>query len=204
MKLRFSLAFGAALVASSLRLPSWAGTALAIGLVAGLIAFLATRTEKGPGPAALPRAGGLSAVRLSSGAASDYDPEGDGEESPDATQFAIDGNNTTSWDTEIYRDGLAGVNKDGVGLYVNAGSPVSARRLDLVTATPGYEAIVYAANTVPGDITDWTKVSPRTKTKETTKIPLDTARRKFRYYLVWIVSLPPGNRADIRELGLRR
>ena len=48
-------------------------------------------------------------------------PEGDGEESHDQTQFAIDGNNTTSWDTEIYRDGFAGVHKDGVGLYVNAG-----------------------------------------------------------------------------------
>jgi eukaryotic-like serine/threonine-protein kinase len=179
-------------------------SALAIGLIAAGIAYLATRTEKGPGNAVIPHAGGLSAVKLGSGAASDYDPEGDGEESPDATQFAIDGNNTTSWDTETYRDGLAGVHKQGVGLYLNAGSPVSARRLVLVTATPGYDAVVYAANTVPGDIGDWTKVSTRTKIKETTRIPLDTAGRKFRYYLVWIVSLPPGNKADIRELSLRR
>jgi hypothetical protein len=179
-------------------------SALAIGLIAGTIAYLATRTEKGPGSAAIPRAGGLSAVKLDSKAASDYDPEGDGEESPDATQFAIDGNNTTSWDTEIYRDGLAGVHKTGVGLYINAGSPISARRLVLVTSTPGYQVVVYANNTVPGDIKDWTKVSTRIKVKETTRIQLDTAGRKFRYYLVWIVSLPPGNRADIRELSLRK
>jgi eukaryotic-like serine/threonine-protein kinase len=179
-------------------------SALAIGLIAGGIAYLATRTEKGTGGAAIPRAGGFTAVKLGSGAASDYDPEGDGEESPEATQFAIDGNNTTSWDTETYRDGLEGVHKKGVGLYLNAGSPISARRLDLVTATPGYEAAVYAANTVPDDIGAWTKVSTRTKVKETTKIPLDTAGRRFRYYLVWIVSLPPGNKADIRELSLRR
>jgi len=180
-------------------------SALAIGLVAGVIAFLATRTEKGPGSAAIPRAGGLSAVRLASGAASDYDPEGDEGESSGATQFAIDGNNTTSWNTETYRDGLEGVNKEGVGLYVNAGSkPISARRLDLVSSTPGYHVVVYAANTVPGEVEDWTKVSTRTKVEETTKIPLDTAGRKFRYYLVWIVSLPPGNRADIRELSLRK
>jgi len=179
-------------------------SALVIGLVAGVISFLATRTEKGTGGAAIPRAGGLSEVKLGSGAASDYDPDGDGEESPHATQFAIDGNNTTSWATETYRDGLEGVQKSGVGLYLNAGSPMSARRLDLVTATPGYQVAVYAANTVPGDIKDWTKVSTRTKVKETTKIPLDTAGRKVRYYLVWIVSLPPGNKADIRELSLRR
>src|SRR5919109_4681353 len=178
---------------------------LAIGLVAGLLAFLATRTEKGPGGAAIPRAGGFSAVKLESGAASDYDPEGDAEESHSATQFAIDGNNTTSWATETYRDGLEGVHKRGVGLYLNAGSPISARRLDLVTATPGYEVVIYAANTVPGDIgKDWTKVSTRTTLKETTKLPLDTAGRRFRYYLVWIVSLPPSNKADIRELSLRR
>jgi eukaryotic-like serine/threonine-protein kinase len=179
-------------------------SALAIGLIAGGIAYLATRTEKGPGSAAIPRAGGFSAVKLGSDAASDYDPEGDGKESDEATQFAIDGNNTTSWDTETYRDGLEGVHKKGVGLYVNAGSPVSARRLDLVTATPGYEVVVYAANTVPDRIGDWTKVSTRTKVNETTKIPLDTAGRRFRYYLVWIVSLPPNNKADIRELSLRR
>jgi len=173
-------------------------------LIAGGIAYLATRTEKGPGNAVIPHAGGLSAVRLGSGAASDYDPEGDDKESPDQTQFAIDGNNTTSWDTEIYRDGFAGVHKDGVGLYLNAGSPISARRIVLVTATPGYEAVVYAANTIPDSIKGWTKVSTRTKIKETTRIPLDTAGRRFRYYLVWIVSLPPGNRADIRELSLRR
>jgi eukaryotic-like serine/threonine-protein kinase len=179
-------------------------SALAIGLMAGGISYLATRTEKGPGGAAIPRTSGFTAVKLESGAAADYDPEGDGEESPDATQFAIDGNNTTSWNTETYRDGLQGVHKTGVGLYLNAGQPISARRLDLVTATPGYEAIAYAANTVPGDIKDWTRVSTRAKVQETTRIQLDTAGRKFRYYLLWIVSLPPGNKADVRELSLRR
>jgi eukaryotic-like serine/threonine-protein kinase len=179
-------------------------SALGIGIVAGGISYLATRAEKGPGSAAIPRAGGLTEVRLGSGAASDYDPEGDGEENPSATQFAIDGNNTTSWATETYRDGLEGVQKTGVGLYINAGSPVSARRLDLVTSTPGYEVEVYAANTVADNIRGWTKVSTRTRLEETTKIPLDTAGRRFRYYLVWIVSLPPSQKADIRELSLRR
>jgi serine/threonine-protein kinase len=179
-------------------------SALVIAVAAGLISYFATRTEKGPGSAAIPHASGLSEVRLASDAASDYDPEGDGEESPDATQFAIDGNNTTYWDTETYRGGFAGSDKSGVGLYVDAGSPIGGRRIDLVTSTPGFEAAVYAANTVPGSIRDWTKVSSRTKVGETEKIPLDTAGRKFRYYLVWIVSLPPGNKAAIQELSLRR
>ena len=73
-----------------------------------------------------------------------------------------------------------------------------------MTSTPGYEVEVYAANTVSDDIKDWTKVSTRTKLEETTKIPLDTAGARFRYYLVWIVSLPPSQKADIRELSLKR
>jgi tRNA A-37 threonylcarbamoyl transferase component Bud32 len=178
--------------------------ALAIGLTAGLIAFFATRTEKGPGDAATPRAAGLSDVRLSSDAAHDYDPEGDGEESPDAVRNAIDGNPTTTWDTETYRASLSGVGKSGVGLYMDAGKPVAARRLVLVTSTPGFQAEVYGSNTVPGDIQGWTKVSARTKMKQTQRIPLRTRQRKYRYYLMWIVELPEGNKVDVRELSLKK
>jgi hypothetical protein len=176
--------------------------ALAIGITAGLIAFFATRTEKGPGRAAT-HAGGLTDVRLSSDAAHDYDPEGDGEESPDAVRNAIDGNPTTNWDTETYRDTFQDI-KSGVGLYVDASAPVAARRLILVTSTPGFQAEVYGSNTVPGDIKGWTKVSARTKVAEKQRIGLRTRGRKYRYYLLWIVSLPSGNRADVRELGLKK
>jgi eukaryotic-like serine/threonine-protein kinase len=177
---------------------------LALALVAGGIAWFVTRTESGPGPAVAPKSPGLTEVKLAGGAASDYDPEGDGEESPDQARNAIDGNRTTSWDTETYRGGFQGSGKSGVGLYLDAGKPVPARQLALVTATPGFEAKIYAANTVPGDIRDWTAVSGATRVKETQRVTLDTASREFRYYLVWITALPPSNRADVRELALRR
>ena len=179
-------------------------SAVAIGIVAGLIAYFATRTEPGPGGAATPRAGGGGEVRLSGDAASDYDPEGDGRESPDATRNAIDGNPTTRWNTETYRDGLDGVDKSGVGLYVDAGSPVAARRMDLVTATPGFQATVYAANTVPDDLGEWSRVSRRAEVGEDQHIRLSTRGRRYRYYLLWIAALPEGNRVEIQELSLRR
>ncbi|MGE5636227.1 MAG: hypothetical protein ACM3UV_04700, partial [Nocardioidaceae bacterium] len=178
---------------------------LVLATVAGLIAFFATRAEKGPGGAVTPGARGLTAVRLGAGAAGDYDPPpGDGKESPSATQFAIDGNRTTNWATETYTNGFAGVGKPGVGLYVDAGSPVAARRIDLVTSTPGFDVVVYASNTVPASLGGWTKVSGRTRVAEDAQVQLDTAGRRFRYYLVWIVSLPSGNRAAIQELALKR
>jgi serine/threonine protein kinase len=177
-----------------------------LALVAGTIAYLATRTESGPGPASAPKSPGLHQIHLARGAASDYDPEGDGEESPGQARNATDGNKTTNWDTETYSGGFAGSHKKGVGLYVDVGKPMAARQLALVTATPGYEAQVYAGNTVPDDITskDWKTVSGLTKVKQDERIPLDTAGSPFRYYLVWIRSLPAGNKADIGELAIYR
>jgi eukaryotic-like serine/threonine-protein kinase len=180
---------------------------LLLALVAGTIAFFATRTEKGPGTAVTPRGPAeLTTVRLSGGAASDYDPEGDdGEESPDAARNAIDGNRPTAWDTETYTAGFQGASKSGVGLYVDVGEPIAARQLDLVTSTPRFRAAVYASNTVPGALRGWTKVSTTERVSQDQSFPLDTARRKFRNYLLWISALPPdGGKAEVQELALRR
>ncbi|HYP47388.1 MAG TPA: protein kinase [Thermoleophilaceae bacterium] len=178
---------------------------LLLALAAGAAAYFSTRTEKGAGPAVAPRSPGLSAVALASGAASDFDPPpGDGKESSDATEFAIDGNRTTAWDTERYESGFRGVpGKKGVGLYVDAGKPVAARELALTTSTPGFRAVIYASNTVPDKIGGWTRVSTTMKVKQDQRFQLDTAGKRFRRYLVWIVELPESNKADIRELALR-
>jgi eukaryotic-like serine/threonine-protein kinase len=178
---------------------------LVLAVAAGLIAWFATRTETGPGEGATAQTPGLSTLNLSSDAASDYDPEGnDGEESPEAARNAIDGNLTTNWDTETYSGGFEGSNKSGVGLYVDAGQPTRVRALDLVTATPGFEAEVYAANTVPGQIGDWTSVASRRPVSQEQRFRLDTGGTEYRYYLLWIVELPEGNKAELQELSLKR
>jgi tRNA A-37 threonylcarbamoyl transferase component Bud32 len=179
-------------------------TAVAVGLVAGLIALFVTRTEPGTGGGATPSGGGLKEVPREANAAGDYDPAGDGEESPEATRNAIDGNPTTNWDTETYRADLQGVGKPGVGLYIDAGSPVPARRLVVVTATPGFEAEIYGANTVSDDFRRWSRLAPKRTVDETQRIALNTRGRRYRYYLIWIVSLPDGNKANLMELSLFR
>jgi len=184
----------------------WALTLLLVGIFgAAAVFYLAGRTEKGPGAAVTPRPGGLTRVQLASGAAHDYDPQSeDREESPEATQNAIDGNRPTVWDTERYRGDLQSLGKDGVGLYVDAGSPVLGRRVDLVTPTPGFTASIYASNEVPEDIDGWRKVSEDTQVAQDARLRLDTAGGRYRYYLVWITSLPEGKKAAIAELTLRR
>ncbi len=184
----------------------WLLTLLLLGLLgAGGLTFLAGRTEKGPGAAVTPRAGNLTRVQLAAGAADDYDPQSeDHEESPEATQNAIDGNLTTVWDTERYRVDFQSLGKEGVGLYVDAGRPLAARRLDLVTPTPDFMASIYAANEVPEEITGWSKVSDDTEITQDARIRLSTLGRRFRYYLVWITSLPEDQQAAIAELTLRK
>ncbi len=183
----------------------WLLTVLAVlALAAAGVAYLATRTEKGAGTPPATRSGGLSAVSLPSSAADDYDPQGDRTESADATQNAIDGNRTTNWDTESYETDFQSLGKDGVGLYVDAGSAISARRLDLTTPTPGFTASLYAANDVPEDISGWEKVSRDTRVAETERIDMDEGSQKFRYYLLWITDLGEEEKAEIQELTLFR
>jgi len=179
-------------------------TVLLLGALAATGVFLATRTEKGPGGAVVKKPRGLTEVRLAGDAASDYDPEGDNKESPEAARFAIDGNRGTNWDTEQYEGGFEGSHKSGVGLYVDAGKPMEARALALVTSTPGFRAAVYGSETVPPNLKGWTPVSPAAKVKEDHTFKIRTNGRLFRNYLLWISELPEGGKAKVQELSLLR
>ena len=148
---------------------------------------------------------GLSEVRLARNAASDYDPEGDNRESPEAARNAIDGNRSTNWNTETYQGGFEGSNKSGVGLYVDAGKNIPARGLTLSTATPRFKAGVYASETVPPGLKGWTRVSGVEAVKQDHTFRLRTQGRLYRYYLLWISELPPGEgKAEVQELSLLR
>ena len=166
----------------------------------------AHREGRGPGGHASPGAG-LSEVQLGASAATDYDPEGDGEESPSARSYAIDGHRTTDWDTETYEGGVGPNDKTGVGLYVDAGTPLAARQLDVVTSTPGFEAAVYALQRRARHDRRLDQGERHRDGRENQRFQLDTARRRFRYYLVWITELPRGRQghapgADAQEVTL--
>jgi serine/threonine-protein kinase len=182
--------------------------ALSLLLLAALGAtgvFLAARTEKGTGgPVVRNKPAELSDVRLAGNAASDYDPEGDNKESPDAARNVLDGNRGTHWSTETYQGGFEGSNKSGVGLYVDAGRPIEARGLTLATATPRFRAAVYASETVPANLRGWTRVSPVETVKQDHTFRIRTGGRLYRYYLLWISNLPEGGKAQVQELALLR
>ena len=184
-------------------------TLLLAAIAAVIVVVLATRThENAPGPPAPTQPKGapaLQPVKLAPDAANDFDPiGGDGEHHAD-TPKAIDHNPVTMWTTERYDSGIPQT-KPGVGLYVDAGSPVLARRLDIISRESGYTAQVLAAagTSAPPNVQDWTPVSGSTVVGSATRIPVDTNGKSYRFYLVWITKLAAGGQAAINELTLYR
>ena len=154
----------------------------------------------------------LRAVGLESQAVGDYDPEGDNTESTEAVANVIDAIPTTVWDTETY-DCAAyacdfsnpGAPKSGVGLTIDAGDPIVARRLDLEVSIPNWSAEIYAANSIPDSFEGWEGPFGSTDdTDENTSIDIDTGEVEYRYCLLWITRLPTEEQeAGISELTLR-
>jgi len=178
---------------------------LGVLLVAAGIVFVIDRAERGStGGADVGGVPALTAVKLDTSEADDFDPEGDATEHPEEVRLAIDGSVSTLWETETYTDDFA-AQKSGVGLIVNPRAPVAARALDIVTPIPGWTAEVYASEDRPDDLASWTRISSPATVEEEQRIDLDTAGQEFSYYLLWITALPEGEqKAAVSELTLRK
>jgi eukaryotic-like serine/threonine-protein kinase len=191
------------------RYPARVAAATALAAVALVVAalVLSDRTHRGTGTAGEPAGSGrLHQIGLRANAAQDYDPLGDHVEHADETAFAIDNNPTTTWMTETYTAG--DLQKDGVGLAIDAAPGAIVRQLRVDTPTPGFAASVYVATGgLPPTLPDpgWKLVATVGRVSARQQIDLDTAGRKSRYVLLWITKLPPGgDRVQISELSLYR
>ena len=68
----------------------------------------------------------------------DYDPEGDQTENPDQLPNLIDGKDSTSWSTELYKSASFGnLSKDGVGLEFTLGEPATI--MEIVSSVDGWK-----------------------------------------------------------------
>jgi len=179
-------------------------------VVTGVLVVIARdNTTKGTGktPNVKP-APGTTNVSLGQSRVRDFDPLGDDAEHPNDARLAVDRDLSTAWSTETYRDGLEGVNKTGVGLYVDAPPPVAARKIIVQTPTPGWTATIYAANAprpTGAPPSGWTDLGELQATKSKNEVTLDTGTQRYRYYLVWITKLPEGeDSAEISEISLLR
>jgi len=171
---------------------------VALALVGGGIAWIATRTHHGtPRLSAPPPSPHLTAIRLSG--AHDYNPDalsGPKAQNPADDGLAVDGNVNTAWPTEHYYSGQLG--KPGVGLYVDASKPVQAQKIEIYTQSPGWSVQIWATNSPPDPAVfttgpgGWTRLAQLASVQRKQPITLQTPKTGYRYYLVWITSLPPG------------
>lgn len=149
---------------------------------------------------------GLSEVHLGQKAARDFDPLGDGREHTDERAFIVDGDPNTTWSTETYKDRQ--LTKAGVGIMVDAKPGVIARRIEIRTPTPGFQAVVYAtklASPKTAPPAGWQKLAFFQAMQPTTKAKLATRGVHYRQYLIWVTKLPPGKTAvKISEVILLR
>ena len=112
--------------------------------------------------------------------------------------LAVDQDPGTAWTTESYQNDTLNkpAGEPGVGLYIDAVPGVNGRALEIQTEVPGWEMELYGAterppaDEWPSDV--WTKLGGGTVDKRKQRFELDTGDKEYRYYLVWITKLPPG------------
>jgi hypothetical protein len=133
--------------------------------------------------------------------ATDYDPQGDGEEGPGTISFAVDGNPTgTAWSSEHYDSSTFAGTKTGpdpgVGLYVTTKSDATPAKMLVHTPTPGWDAEVFAApggSETPSELSGWGspvgEVSDATSTQEV-DLKVHTPSRNF---LLWFRKAAPAH-----------
>jgi hypothetical protein len=131
-------------------------------------------------------------VALAAAASYDPGPAGDGSEHAGDIGKAVDHNTSTAWTTEHYRS----FTKPGVGLILDARTPVALRRLTIQTDTPGYTAQIKSSAAASNG---FAPVSSSQTVGSSTTFKL--SGRAARYYLIWITKLPPGtDHAHVNEV----
>jgi serine/threonine-protein kinase len=159
--------------------------------IGGVIAYIATRDNGSPS-STTGGGGGGTPVLKATGA---YDPFGTGGENDSSAYKATDNNPSTYWETERYYDAPR-LNKPGVGLVLDAKRVVQLHQLGVVTATPGFTAVIRAGDSAT-NFPD-TVSSSQTVSGSTT---FTIVGKQHRYYLLWITRLGASYRtAQINEI----
>ncbi len=154
------------------------GTLLAVQLISNG-SFGGGGGEKGSG----------KSVPISS--ATDYDPQGDGEEIGSKVELVKDGDPTgTAWETEHYDsesfEGIKTGPDPGVGVYVTAESQVTPSKMVIRSPTPGWDAQVFAAPAgPPSELSGWGEPVGEVSDAPTAQEIDLTVRQPSRYFLLW-------------------
>jgi serine/threonine-protein kinase len=195
----------------------WAvSLALLVAIVTVVAVLAAGEAHRGAGQSpGIAEHAGVEAVQLGQAAAHDYNPFGTGPEDRDLVGNLVDGDPNTTWSTEQYYEGtLKKAGGTGLGVYLDAAPHVLASSIEIQTPTPGFAVQIYVADHIDlqlpyGDSTPLTQrgwqgpVGASTDVHNGERVSLELAGHAYRYYLVWLTTLPPGmESAALSELTL--
>jgi serine/threonine-protein kinase len=195
-----------------------ASIALLAAIVAIALVAAAQQAHKGTGvPSEVHSSAGLQTVALSQTAAHDYNPFGTGPENHNRVQNVVDSDPNTTWSTaHYYERTLKKAGGTGLGVYLDASPRVAARAVEIQTPTPGFDVQIYGADQINlsypyGDSTPLTArgwhgplaSAQNVHDRQRIRLTGAGASTAYRYYLVWLTTLPPGEEsASISELTL--
>ena len=176
-----------------------AGTLLVVGGALFGLQLLLQGISEPDGNAAPAPGESLAALPITS--AHDYDPAGNGSESPRNVAYAFDTDPSTAWTTQEYYDPLE-LQKPGVGLVLDAGEvkDVAGAELSFVSGGADIQLLVAPdANDIPEVVDDWQTAATRQSADKDVKVVFDAPART-RYVLVWFTKLPQAG--DVWEDGI--
>jgi eukaryotic-like serine/threonine-protein kinase len=181
-----------------------------VAAVAAVLLFVTAakdqRIERGTGTRNVKSPPGLRAVSLGQSRAKDFDPFGGDGEHPAEAKAVVDQDTKSTWSTEQYEGGVIN-NKPGVGIWVDAKPSVAARAIDVISPTRDWHGAIYAApnGPTPTKLDDFSRLASLDQSKSRTRVKINSAGKRYRYYLVWITKLPPATSSvQIAEIRLFR
>jgi len=185
----------------------WVLLVVLVALAGGVAAYVLVSDSSGSGAG---KGNGASSTPSGQTAtitgATSFDPLGDGTESPDLVDFAIDGDASTAWSTEQYDDNFPDGDKTGVGLALSLDREDDVSKVMVDTPRAGWGASIYVSNKPVDSLTtldDWGDALAsgsdldRANTFEFNGV-------KGQSVLVWFTQLPTGDNgkhyAEVNEV----
>jgi hypothetical protein len=144
-------------------------------------------------------------VQLQLTQAKDFDPFGDGAESPSQTGAAIDGDPQTAWTTESYQNRDITALKPGVGLVLSAAERGELERLTIMSPTNDWSAAFYVAGSDPGSFEAWGEPVEVREGLGSGTVEIDLGAAEGGAVLIWITDQGDGSGGDevtIQEAAL--
>ncbi len=177
---------------------------LAIAVLVGVIAFGVLQLgEREPGQELIP-GGRIEGTPLEATSADDLDPQGDNVEGAGSVRAAIDGDASTFWSTERYRESADfNGNKDGVGLVLDLGRQLEVGKMQILWVAQGCSFELRYSTDPTAPVDEWGTAVEIDEAPVSTAVEFGEAGA--RYWLVWITRLAPagtGFQCGIKEADL--